>query len=50
MTQTEHGRPVWQEKRGPRYGNLRRQVAELKVRRRRNDRACIKAQTLKEIQ
>jgi acetyl-CoA acetyltransferase len=49
MNQVEQGRPVWQEKRGPRYGNLRRQVAELKVRSHRNDRACFKAQTLKEF-
>lgn len=32
-------RPQWQIERGERYGNLRRQEAELKVRRRRNERA-----------
>ena len=38
-------RPKWQLDRGERFGNLRRQEAELKVRRRRNDRAARNAET-----
>jgi hypothetical protein len=37
-------RPGWQDARGPRYGNQRKQVADLKVRARRNERASNKKQ------
>ena len=45
----DHSRSSHQENRGPRYGNLRRQMAELKVIRRRNERAKNKEQFLKEM-
>lgn len=37
-------RPAWQQHRGIRYGNLRRQQATLKVRARRAERARLKAE------
>lgn len=42
-------RSKWQEERGPRFGNQRRQQAELKVRRRRNDRAEDRREARKEV-
>lgn len=42
-------RPAWQEDRGPRYGNRRKQVAELKRRARRTDRARDKSTNTQHI-
>jgi hypothetical protein len=39
---TDERRPEWQQDRGYRYGNQRKQIAELKVRERRADRRTSK--------